>query len=70
MTGGISCPPVEAAASTPAAKRAGNPALRINGMVMTPVDTVLATEEPDTEPIKPEPRYGNKTWPTNHLAGK
>ena len=27
----------------------------IIGMVITPVDTVVATAEPETEPIKPEP---------------
>ena len=63
ITGGINCPPVEAAASTAAANFAGKPALRINGIVMTPVETVFATEEPDTEPINPEPNTATNPGP-------
>ena len=61
MTGGISGPPVEAAASTPAAKRGVKPARFISGMVITPVVTTLATEEPEIEPISPE--ASTATWP-------
>ena len=63
ITGGINWPPVDAAASMPAANRAGKPALRIKGIVMTPVETVLATEEPETEPIKPDPNTATKPGP-------
>jgi hypothetical protein len=55
MTGGISCPPVDAAASTPAANLGENPERTIIGMVITPVDTVVATADPETDPIKPDP---------------
>ena len=67
ITGGINCPPVDAAASIPAAKRAGKPAFCINGIVMTPVDTVFATDEPDTDPIKPEPKTATKPGPPTIL---
>ena len=61
MTGGMSCPPVEAAASTPAANRGENPERVIIGIVSTPVETVVATADPDTDPIRPEPTTA--TWP-------
>ena len=51
MTGGMSCPPVLAAASTAAAKRGRNPARRINGIVKVPVVTTFATALPLREPI-------------------
>ena len=71
ITGGINWPPVDAAASTPAAKRAGKPALRISGMVITPVDTVLATLEPDTDPIRPDAKTATKPGPpTNRPAAQ
>ena len=54
MMGGMSWPPVEAAASTPPAKGALNPARFIRGMVMTPVEAVLATAEPEIVPVRPE----------------
>ena len=44
MTGGISCPPVEAAASTAPAKFLCYPSFLIMGMVKLPVPTTLATE--------------------------
>ena len=53
MIGGISWPPVEAAASTPAANFGGKPARFISGMVMTPVEAVLATAEPEIVPVRP-----------------
>ena len=55
MTGGIRAPPVDAAASTPAANLPENPERFIIGIVITPIETVLATADPDIEPIKPEP---------------
>ncbi|CSC69947.1 Uncharacterised protein [Vibrio cholerae] len=67
ITGGMSCPPVEAAASTPAAKRAGKPAFFIMGMVITPVETVFATLDPDTDPIKPEASTAIKPGPPTTL---
>ena len=53
MTGGINTPPVEAQASTPAAKGAVNLMRRMAGMVMTPVVITLVTTEPLIEPIRP-----------------
>ena len=53
MIGGISCPPVEAAASTPPANCGLKPAFFIRGMVITPVDAVLATAEPEIVPVSP-----------------
>ncbi len=61
MIGGISWPPVDAAASTPAANRGAKPARFISGMVITPVVTTFATEEPEIEPISPDP--STATWP-------
>ena len=55
MTGGMSCPPVEAA------NRGENPERVIIGIVSTPVETVVATADPDTDPIRPEPTTA--TWP-------
>jgi len=43
-------------ASTPAARCAGRPVRFINGMVNTPVETTLATAEPEIEPIREDPR--------------
>ena len=54
IIGGISCPPVDAAASMPAAKRGLKPERIIIGIVIIPVDAVVATAEPETEPINPE----------------
>ena len=54
MIGGINWPPVEALASTAPAKGAGKPARFIMGMVMTPVEAVLATALPLMVPVKPE----------------
>ena len=54
MIGGISWPPVEAAASTPPANLGLNPIRFIMGMVMEPVPTVLATALPETDPMMPE----------------
>ena len=44
------CPPVEAAASTPAANAGRNPDFLITGMVMTPVETTLEMAAPDRVP--------------------
>ncbi|MDC0178834.1 TRAP transporter large permease subunit, partial [Woeseiaceae bacterium] len=55
IIGGIICPPVEAAVSTPAANLGENPDRIIMGMVIMPVETVVVIAEPDIEPIKPEP---------------
>jgi hypothetical protein len=51
MIGGISCPPVEAAASTPAANLGRNPFDFISGMVITPVEAVLAIADPLIVPV-------------------
>ena len=63
MIGGIIWPPVEAAASTPAANLGGKPTRFINGIVITPVVTVLATAEPEIEPIRPEPTTATMPGP-------
>jgi hypothetical protein len=63
MIGGMSWPPVEAEASTPAANLAGKPARFISGMVMTPVETVLATAEPEIVPVSAEPSTATKPGP-------
>ena len=51
ITGGISCPPVLAAASIAAAKWARNPERFIMGIVRLPVVTTLATALPDNDPM-------------------
>jgi hypothetical protein len=55
MMGGMSCPPVEAAASTPPANFGENPTFFIMGIVMDPVPTVLATALPEIDPMRPLP---------------
>ena len=45
MIGGMSCPPVEAAASTAPAKWAGYPMLFMSGIVKVPVVTTLLRNE-------------------------
>ena len=47
-------PEVEEAVSTAAANRGLKPAFFIIGIVMDPMDTVLATALPDVVPINPE----------------
>ena len=51
----MSCPPVDAIASIPAARCAGTPVRLMRGMVKTPVETTLATAEPEIDPINDEP---------------
>ncbi len=50
MIGGVICPPAEAAASTPPAKWPGYPRRFMLGIVSAPVETVLATEDPEIVP--------------------
>ena len=50
MTGGIICPPEEAAASTPPAKARPKPLFIIIGIVRTPVERTLTTGPPDIVP--------------------
>jgi hypothetical protein len=54
ITGGMICPPVEAAASTPPAKLGLKPIFLDDGMVNTPVETTLATAVPESEPNRAE----------------
>ena len=54
MIGGVICPPAEAAASTPPAKCPGYPKRFILGIVSDPVDTVLATDDPEIVPKNAE----------------
>lgn len=51
MIGGMSCPPVLAAASMAPAKCGLKPARRMSGIVNVPVVTTLATALPDREPM-------------------
>ena len=51
--GGISCPPVEAVASTAPAKCGLYPVFFIKGIVKEPVVTTFATELPLTVPMRP-----------------
>ena len=53
ITGGISMPPLEAAASTAAAKAGLKPERFIRGMVTAPVITILAPGDPVTIPTRP-----------------
>ena len=52
MTGGMSCPPVLAAASMAPAKKGLKPDRRMRGMVKVPVVTTLATALPEREPMR------------------
>ena len=52
MTGGMICPPVDAAASTAPANSGRYPVFFMSGMVMEPVETVFATELPLTVPCR------------------
>ena len=54
ITGGMICPPVEAAASTAPAKAGLETHFLMMGMVKTPVETTLATAVPDREPNRAE----------------
>ncbi len=53
MTGGMSWPPMDAHASTPAANSGRYPARFISGMVKAPVVTALAIALPFTVPNSP-----------------
>jgi len=53
MTGGVSCPPVEATASTAPANSGLKPERFIIGMVKAPVAATLATLLPEIMPMKP-----------------
>ena len=52
MTGGMSWPPVLAAASMAPAKNGRKPARFIKGIVKVPVVTTFATALPDSDPMK------------------
>ena len=67
MIGGISWPPVDDADSTPAANFGSKPARFINGMVMTPVDAVLAIAEPEMVPVRPEATTATSPGPPTSL---
>ena len=54
MIGGMNWPPVEAEASTAPANSFLYPIFFIIGIVKAPVVTVLATDEPEMQPSKPE----------------
>ena len=67
MIGGINCPPVEEAASTPAANCGRNPFDFINGIVMTPVEAVLAIADPDMVPVKADEITATNAAPPRNL---
>ena len=54
IMGGVICPPHEADASTAPENLGENPTRFINGIVMTPVVTVVATGYPEIMPNNPE----------------
>ena len=54
MTGGMICPPVEAAASTAPANAGRNPDRLTTGIVITPVETTLETAAPLSVPKSAE----------------
>ncbi len=54
MIGGINCPLVDAATSTAPATWGWKPTFFIKGIVMAPVVTVLAMDDPEMEPIAHE----------------
>ena len=56
MIGGMSCPPVDAAASIAPAVSFWYPPSFIIGIVIAPVEATFETALPDTEPKNAEPR--------------
>ncbi len=67
MTGGISTPPVEAQASTPAAYAGRKPTRFMAGIDITPVVSTLVITLPDMEPIKPEAKIATFAGPPRRL---
>ena len=63
IIGGMSCPPVDAAASTPPANLALKPAFFINGIVITPVEAVFATAEPEIIPVNADENMATNPGP-------
>ena len=63
MIGGITCPPVDEAASIPAANRPRKPLAFIKGIVMTPVDAVFATADPLIVPVSADDKTATKAAP-------
>src|SRR5512140_2413934 len=54
ITGGVTCPPHDADASTAPAKRGVKPYFFISGIVSEPVVTALATADPEIIPNRPD----------------
>jgi hypothetical protein len=54
ITGGASCPPVEAVASIAPANAALKPVRFMSGIVMMPSTSTFATALPDTVPKRPD----------------
>ena len=67
ITGGMICPPVEATASTAAAKAGRNPVRFMSGIVMGPVTMTLATALPDTVPNMDELTMATLPGPPDDL---
>ena len=63
IIGGIICPPVDAAASTPAANIGLKPFAFIRGIVITPVEAVFATADPEIVPVKADAITATKAAP-------
>jgi hypothetical protein len=55
MTGGMSCPPFEAQASTAPASFGDMPDRFMSGMVTTPITTVFAAAMPEIMPKRLDP---------------
>jgi hypothetical protein len=70
ITGGMNCPPVEEMASIAPATQGRNPVRFIMGMVKLPVDTTLATEEPEIDPKRAEVTTAILAGPPLHLPVK
>ena len=54
MTGGMSCPPVEAVASTAPANSGRHPTFFMSGIVKVPVVATFATDDPLIVPSSPD----------------
>ena len=70
IIGGIICPLTEAATSTAPALTAESPVLFIIGIVKVPVVTVLATEDPEINPVRPDARMAAFAGPPLILPTK
>ena len=70
MTGGMICPPDEAAASIPPAKVLWNPRFSIIGMVSTPVESTLTAPPYTTALREGEGLAATEAWAAEHSVGR